>query len=182
MRDINEIFIHCSATKPNWMPNTDINQKITEIRKWHVVDNGWSDIGYHFIIDRNGAVGKGRPVEKAGAHAKGHNANSIGVCLIGGHGSSATDKFEENYTEEQKKALLNLLEDLTQKYPDAKIRGHNEVAAKACPGFTVSEFLDDNRNKTEDVQEGSGNTTAGSASILDLIVGLLRQLLGGGSR
>lgn len=181
MRDINEVFIHCSATRPEWMADNTLDQKVAEIRRWHIA-NGWSDIGYHFLIDRDGDVSKGRPVEKAGAHAKGHNANSIGVCLIGGHGSSEKDKFEENYTEKQKKALLSILEDLTQKYPNAKIRGHNEVAAKACPGFTVSEFLDDNRDKAEDVQEGSGDTTAGSASILDLIVGLLRQLLGGGSR
>lgn len=173
MRRINEIFIHCSATKPNWMVGSTADQKVAEIRRWHVEERGWSDIGYHYIIDTDGDVAKGRPVERAGAHVKGRNSNSIGICLIGGYGGTATDKFEEHYTEAQRKALMSLLKSLTANYPDAKIRGHNEVAAKACPSFNVKEFL--NHEQTKDVQEGSGYNTASLFSIINLLLGLLRK-------
>ena len=173
MRRINEIFIHCSATKPQWMINAATGRKINEIRRWHVEERGWSDIGYHYLIDRNGKLAEGRPVKRAGAHVKGHNSNSIGICLIGGHGGAATDKFEDHYTEDQRKTLMSLLKDLTVNYPNAKIRGHNEVAAKACPSFNVKEFL--NHEQTKDVQEGSGYNTASLFSIINLLLGLLRK-------
>ena len=178
MRTITEIFIHCSATQPNWMASNSCQQKVDEIRRWHK-DKGWSDIGYHFVVDRQGDVCVGRPVEKVGAHAKGHNSNSIGICLIGGFGSDANDKFEENYTDLQRKALDNLLKDLTGTYSNAKIRGHNEVSAKACPGFKVEEYLNGQPSKTKDVQEGSGNTATSGNALIDLLVGLLRKLTGG---
>ncbi len=71
------IVIHCAATKPS------MNIGAEEIKKWHVDERGWADIGYHFVLDRNGVVCPGRPVEKAGAHSKGHNKNSIGLCIVG---------------------------------------------------------------------------------------------------
>jgi N-acetylmuramoyl-L-alanine amidase len=177
MRHINEVFIHCTATKPNWMERHTSDQKVAEIRRWHVEERGWSDIGYHFIIDRNGNVVEGRPIERVGAHVRGHNSNSIGICLIGGFGGSATDQFEEHFTEAQREKVLKLLNDLTQKFPDAKIRAHNEVAAKACPCFNVSEFMKNDRHteKTKDVQEGSGSNASFLTSLINLIVGLLRK-------
>ena len=178
MRKITEIFIHCSATKPQWMITSSAEQKTEEIRRWHVEENGWRDIGYHFIIDRNGDIVKGRPIEQAGAHARNHNANSISSCLIGGWGGAATDQFEEHFTELQRQALWGLLDDLTPKFPDAKIRGHNEVAAKACPCFNVSEFIKNGRptsEETQNVQEGSGNAASTVTSIVNLLVGLLRK-------
>lgn len=177
MRKITEIFIHCSATKPQWMITSTADQKAAEIRRWHVEENGWKDIGYHFVIDRSGDVVKGRDIERSGAHARGHNANSIGICLVGGWGGATTDQFEEHFTELQRQALWKLLNDLTQKFPDVKIRGHNEVAAKACPCFTVSEFIQNGRpaEKTEDVQEGSSNAASLITSIINLLVGLLRK-------
>jgi len=175
MRTITEIFVHCSATKPNWMAANSCKQKVEEIDRWHK-GNGWSGgIGYHFVVDRQGDVCVGRPVEKVGAHVKGHNSNSIGICLVGGHGGAATDKFEDHFTDMQRKALDKLLSDLTKEHKDAKIRGHNEVAAKACPSFTVKEYLDG--RETKDVQEGSSLSTPSSSTIVDLLVGVLRKLL-----
>jgi N-acetyl-anhydromuramyl-L-alanine amidase AmpD len=177
MRKITEIFIHCSATKPQWMITSTADQKAAEIRRWHMQENGWKDIGYHFVIDRDGDTVEGRPLEQAGAHARGHNTNSIGICLVGGWGGATTDQFEEHFTELQRQALWKLLNDLTEKFPDVKIRGHNEVAAKACPCFTVSEFIQNGRptEKTEDVQEGSSNAASLITSIINLLVGLLRK-------
>lgn len=143
MRLINEIIIHCSATRPEWFDKKTLAAKVKEIKRWHVEDRKWSDIGYHFIIDRDGKIAKGREIDVAGAHVAGRNANSVGVCLVGGHGSSPTDKFLDNYTPEQEAALRTLLEDLQGLHAGIKkVSGHNDYANKACPGFKVSEWLE----------------------------------------
>jgi N-acetylmuramoyl-L-alanine amidase len=178
MRQITEIFIHCSATQPKWMAANSCQQKVEEIRRWHT-GKGWSDIGYHFVVDRQGEVCVGRPVERVGAHAKGHNKNSIGICLIGGFGSDANDKFDEHYTDLQRKALDNLLEDLTEKHKNAKIRGHNEISNKACPAFQVEEYLNGQPKATEDTEEGSSSTTPTGPTLVGILMGLLRKLTGG---
>lgn len=143
MRKITEIIVHCAATRPGWMQGESVEDKRDEIRRWHVVDNGWADIGYHYVIDRDGQVAPGRPLENQGAHTQGHNANSIGVCLIGGHGSAVNDPFEKNYTNEQDQALRVLIDSLQTRFPTIrKISGHNDYTkAKACPGFNVGRWL-----------------------------------------
>lgn len=142
MRPINEIIIHCTATTPNWWSDKSAQEKVDEVRRWHL-DRGWSDVGYHYLIDRNGQVVEGRPIERIGAHVKGHNTGTIGISLFGGHGSSAGDKFEDNFTEDQEQSLKRLIVDLTNRFPDIrKITGHNQYAAKACPGFSVPAWLD----------------------------------------
>jgi N-acetylmuramoyl-L-alanine amidase len=138
MRPVSEIIIHCSATRPEWLAARPTAEKVAEIRRWHIDDRGWKDIGYHYLIDRNGTVATGRPVEQVGAHVAGHNTGTIGVCLIGGHGSSETDRFEWHFTAAQDKALRVLLADLKRQHKGiVKISGHNQYAAKACPGFYV---------------------------------------------
>jgi len=142
MRKINEIILHCSDTRPNWMGNRTTSSKVAEIRRWHKQERKWSDIGYHFVIDRDGTVAKGRPLSRVGAHVVGKNAFSVGVCLIGGHGASADDDFYENFTEAQNVAVRQLIEDLRKQFPEIfLITGHNQYAAKACPGFRVGKFL-----------------------------------------
>lgn len=118
-----------------------MEKKIDEVRAWHTRDRGWRDIGYHFLIDRNGKVGTGRPLEQIGAHVRGRNSGSIGIALFGGHGSAKTDKFEDNFTPEQDAALRQLLAELKNRFSISKVSGHNEYAAKACPGFKVSAWL-----------------------------------------
>ena len=142
MRKINELIIHCTATRPDWRKGSKTSAKVAEVRKWHVNDRGWSDIGYHFLIDRDGTVAKGRPVAKKGAHVRGHNANTIGISLFGGHGSSEDDKFSDNFTKAQESALFELIEKLRAQYGNVKVSGHNEYAAKACPGFSVGKWLE----------------------------------------
>lgn len=141
MRPISEIIIHATATRPDFMPGASTADRVAEIKRWHVEGNGWSDIGYHFLIDRDGTVAKGRPVEIVGAHVKGHNTGTIGVSLFGGHGSSETDDFAEHFTPQQERALLDLLAELGDRYGIEKITGHNQYAAKACPGFSVPQWL-----------------------------------------
>lgn len=138
MRPLKEIIIHCSATPPDWRGTQPLNFKVAEIRRWHVEDRGWSDIGYHYIIDRDGKIADGRPLDRVGAHVQGHNTGTVGICLLGGAGSSATDAFEDNFTPEQDQALRALIARLQAQYPSiTKVTGHNQYAAKACPGFDV---------------------------------------------
>lgn len=138
MRFINLVHIHCSATDPS-RPVT-----VEDIRDWHVNGNGWSDIGYHFFIPRSGMVDYGRDRdadgdiwEEIGAHVRGHNRHSIGICLEGGLGGHEHDQFRDNFTVHQEVALVALLKAIKGALPHVRIAGHNEFAAKACPCFQV---------------------------------------------
>ena len=132
MRTINEIIVHCSAT-PEGRDYT-----VVQIRQWHL-QRGFRDIGYHYVIYRDGTIHTGRPVAQAGAHCTGHNAHSIGVCYIGGVAKdNKTPK--DTRTEAQKKSLANLLKRLHELYPKATLHGHRESANKACPSFDVAEY------------------------------------------
>ena len=133
MRNINEIIIHCTATPRGR------NVTVDEIRTCHVKQNGWSDIGYHYIIYIDGSVHRGRAEEQVGAHCLGHNAHSIGIAYVGGIEANGTPA--DTRTDAQKVSLKNLVKSLLKKYPRATVHGHNEFAAKACPSFNVkSEF------------------------------------------
>jgi len=135
MRNINKIIVHCTATPEG----RDVS--VDEIRRWHVDERGWSDIGYHWIITLSGAIEKGRPESRSGAHAKGFNKNSIGVCYVGG--VDATMKPKDTRTEGQKETLRCLLEDLRERYPNAEIIGHRDVSSKACPSFDAKKEYSD---------------------------------------
>ena len=126
-RKITEIIVHCSAT-PEGKDFT-----VADITRWHK-QRGFRTIGYHYVIYRDGSVHTGRPEGEIGAHCVGHNAVSIGICYIGG---LATDgkTAKDTRTKEQREALLMLLRHLRKKYPGAKIYGHRDFAAKACPSF-----------------------------------------------
>lgn len=128
MRKIKEIIIHCSAT-PEGKDFT-----VQDIDRWHR-QRGWRCIGYHYVIYRDGSVHAGRSLQLVGAHCKGHNAMSIGICYIGGLGKDGKPK--DTRTPEQKRALKTLVLKLKKDYPNATIHGHNEFAAKACPCFDV---------------------------------------------
>ena len=127
-RIINEIIVHCAATPEG----KDI--KTETIRQWHIQGNGWKDIGYHYIIELDGSIHKGRSEDEIGAHCSGHNSNSIGVCYIGGVATDGKTP-KDTRTSAQKTSLLSILKDLKRRYPNAKIYGHRDFAAKACPSF-----------------------------------------------
>lgn len=132
------IFVHCAATPPS------LNADVRLIRQWHK-QQGWLDIGYHYVIKRDGTVEDGRPVETIGAHASGENSTSIGVCLAGGVNTKGEP--DANFTYEQYSALVILLVQLKKQFPDVKeIRGHRDVANKACPSFDIHGLLE-NFNK-----------------------------------
>lgn len=129
-RHINKLIVHCTAT-PEGKDYT-----VDQIRNMHIKGNGWSDIGYHYVIYRDGTVHCGRSESVAGAHTTGYNSNSIGICYVGGLASDGKTP-KDTRTLAQKESLVKLLKELKAKYPSATIHGHNEFANKACPSFNA---------------------------------------------
>ena len=127
MRQINEIIVHCAATREG----RDFT--VEDITRWHKA-RGFATIGYHYVIYRDGSIHEGRPLEQIGAHCVGHNKHSIGICYIGGCASDGKTP-KDTRTPEQKEALLALLRRLKARFPNATIHGHRDFAAKACPSF-----------------------------------------------
>lgn len=147
MREIHAIVVHGAWTHPH----DDIGAE--EIRHWHI-GRSFRDIGYHFVIRRDGKVEKGRPVEEEGAHVKGHNADTIGICLVGGRDSHPVPEgvselakqevqWEFNYTEDQIDSLVELVRELQVKHGATDVLGHRDYrgVAKRCPGFDVRAFF-----------------------------------------
>jgi len=150
MRDIDLIVVHCSATKLGKHVNAAV------IRGWHTSKpKNWSDIGYHNVILPSGTLETGRPLEKAGAHVRGHNANSIGICMVGGLDDRGQPK--NNFTPAQFTTLRAYLDTLVHMYPNARIVGHRDLSPdsdgdgeieewewmKSCPCFDVKRWLDE---------------------------------------
>lgn len=141
-REINLIVIHCSATKP------EHHFTAKDIDTAHRL-RGFSSGGYHFYIQRNGLVEPMRPVSEPGAHARGYNARSIGICYEGGLNENGQPA--DTRTPEQKTALHRLVSELLEKYPEAEVLGHRDLSPdknyngiierwewiKACPCFEV---------------------------------------------
>lgn len=161
MRTLTEIIVHAAVTPPNWRAGQSTAERVAEVRRWHVEDNGWSDIGYHYMIDRDGTVAIGRPLERPGAHVRGHNRTTVGICLFGGYQGTASDEFSDNFTPEQDIALRDLIERLETEYPSiTKVSGHNEYAAKACPCFNVKRWL---KKKSQKKSVAQSKTVQASA-------------------
>ena len=132
-RTTDYIAIHCSATKPT----QDIGA--SEIRKWHTEDRGFSDIGYHQVIRRSGAIELGRSLHVSGAHVKGYNSVSVGICLVGGIDKNGNPT--DNFTEKQMESLDATIDYLKKIYPNAIVQGHRDFpgVTKACPCFDAKE-------------------------------------------
>lgn len=168
MRQLKEIIVHCAATRPEWMTSAELEDQVAEIRRWHIHDRGWRNIGYHYVVGRGGRVLPGRPLSHTGAHVSGHNTGTIGICLIGGHGSASTDKFEDHFTKAQDRSLRQLIDTLMVRYPSiTKISGHNQYAAKACPGFHVPTWW------------AAGKEVAGEATLPSFLKGFCSRIKGG---
>ena len=129
-RHINEIIIHCTDTEEGR------DYTVDDVRRWHK-ERGWSDVGYHYLIYRNGSVVAGRDVDLIGAHCSGHNSYSIGVCYVGGRGKDG--KCRDTRTLQQRAAMSNLLIELRLRYPQAVIVGHSFWDhKKQCPCFDAA--------------------------------------------
>jgi N-acetylmuramoyl-L-alanine amidase len=142
MRKINLLVIHCSASdKPDQdsveaVRNLHVSSPSIPIKwgKYATHGKGWSDIGYHYFISKDGSIYPGRPEDVPGAHVRGHNARSIGVCLSG----------DTKFTDEQFRSLERICLELTQKHNLEKkdIVAHRDLdPKKACPNFDLHSVI-----------------------------------------
>lgn len=144
MRPVNEVIIHCSATVG------DISA--AQIDAMHK-KRGWIGIGYHYVIRTSGAVEVGRDWSQPGAHVKGRNLFSIGVCLAGG--LTDNNKPTPGYTINQWTSLVHVVRSLERAFPGIQVAGHNEYANKACPCFNVKRWWKNVKESTvKDIQRG----------------------------
>lgn len=132
MKQVNRIIIHHTGV--------DVDQSAKTIHDYHVKNNGWTAIGYHFLVRYNGTVEKGRPPNKTGAHTYGQNHDSLGVCVTGNFSNTDILKRPAQYN-----ALVALVKNLYKTYPHIKIQKHNDHAKTQCPGnlFPWAKFLQD---------------------------------------
>lgn len=126
------IIWHSSATPPS------MDVTASDIDKWHKA-RGWRGIGYHRVIQRDGTVEQGRGDMDIGAHCRGKNSVSYGICIIGGLSDSGG--AEENFTLEQYKSIISEHMRAAYMFPDAKDVGHRDLASTQCPSFNVAEYL-----------------------------------------
>lgn len=150
MRKIDSIIVHCSATKAG----LDFNA--SDIDRWHR-ERGFDGIGYHYVIRLNGMLEKGRDIALVGAHCKGWNERSIGICYIGG--LAADGNPTDTRTTAQKRVLYQLIMDLQKEYDILQVLGHRDTSPdmngngviepyeyiKYCPCFDVKEFMKSGR-------------------------------------
>ena len=127
MKNVDKVIVHCTAT-PEGRHTT-----VEDVRRWHL-DRGWSDIGYHFLVYLDGTVHEGRSLDIQGAHCRGQNKNSIGIAYVGGI-DKVNFKPKDTRTEEQKEALVDMLEFFKIAHPEAVVYGHRDFTSKACPSF-----------------------------------------------
>ncbi len=131
MRPIRKIVLHSTYTPEGR------EHDVEDIRAWHKA-KGWSDIGYHYLIKIDGTIEAGRPLDKIGAHAKGHNQGSIGIVYVGGMDADHRVP-KDTRTSNQMQSMQRLVSALNVVFDGVKVIGHNEVSTKACPCFDVGE-------------------------------------------
>jgi len=126
-RRVTRTFLHCSASDHAHHDN------IATMRKWHLA-RGWSNVGYHFFIRKDGTLEEGRSLEKTPAAQSGHNYYTIAICL---HGLR-----KEKFTQAQFDTLTSLCLEINKAYDgEMSFHGHREVASKACPVFDYKKVL-----------------------------------------
>lgn len=135
------IVVHCTATRASQDFGVD------DIRVMHL-KRGFFDVGYHYVIKRDGTVQPGRPLDRQGAHVAGYNHLSVGVALVGGVKEDGVTP-EDNFTAAQFESLKSVLAELREKFPHAEVLGHRDMpnVHKACPSFDVRHEIAEGRLK-----------------------------------
>lgn len=152
-RKTTDYIVLCSTGTPE-----NLNLTVTDILRYSLI-KGWLDHMYHFIITRDGSIEPGRNMELGGGHTKGYNQTSVAVCLVGG-----VDRQGEpcdNYTREQKKALVELVDRLKKHYPGAKVVNQRDLSSlSVAPGYDAAAEVEKKREeRVDEVRKDSGNST-----------------------
>jgi N-acetyl-anhydromuramyl-L-alanine amidase AmpD len=125
LTDVKFLVVHCADSKSH------MNVTVETLRQWHVKENGWSDIGYHYLIKFDGSIHECRSEKYQGAHCRTVNDKSIAICLEGGFGGV------NNFTERQLFSLRHFLSEKKCTHKNASIVGHSHFDDKECPSFDV---------------------------------------------
>lgn len=135
---------------------------VEDVDRWHK-NNGWCKIGYHFFVDKQGNIFRGREEDKVGSHAYGSNYNSIGICAEG-------DYTYETMPEAQKNALKELVAYLKEKYNINVVQGHRDVCATSCPGdnYPFDEIA--NATSNEIIQPAKEDVNTGNVAKIQATV------------
>ncbi len=135
MRNIERIFIHCTASSSK----TTVESITNEFKR-----RGWNKPGYHYLISANGAVTQLLNEQEISNGVKGYNTTAINIAYIGGIDQKGN--ISDTRTIEQKAAIVHLLLMLRERYPKARIMGHRDIWGennpekwkKLCPAFNAS--------------------------------------------
>lgn len=137
MNGISKLTIHHDGMDPSYITNrTSVAERIEKIRKYHTGENGWGDIGYHYIVDRAGRVWEGRPIQYQGAHVRNNNEHNVGILVMGNF-----DK--QSPSSDQLKSLYATAAALTKqnKIKTSLVRSHQEINKTACPGKNLQKQM-----------------------------------------
>lgn len=153
---------HCTATPEGRDVTYD------DLWQWHVNENGWSHIGYHYLIMLDGTVVPCRPENLVGAHCKDSGMNNVSVGIVYAGGVDAAMNPKDTRTEEQIAAMYQLTGDLLDKYglKWTDVHGHNEYAAKACPSFDVASDIEKRLGEYEGGNPEPGDPDLGAIGLV----------------
>ncbi len=130
--ETNTVVVHCSATQPRQDVSFDT------IKRWHQMERAFIDIGYHWVIERGGSVKQGRALDDWGAHAKGHNHKSVGICLMDGLDDDGQP--DDNFTVLQMPMLKFLVTGCQGLWPNVVVKGHYHLNGdKGCLCFNIDQ-------------------------------------------
>lgn len=132
---VTRAILHCAAVPTGWQEGKSVHQMATEIEGWHK-SRGFKGIGYHYVVDQNGFIAVGRPLNTMGAHTLGENHDTLGILMVERNQIRALGKFEDFFTEKQRIAVGEIL----RYHAIKEWHGHNEYAPKLCPGFRAQDL------------------------------------------
>ena len=141
-------FVNRTSTKQIILHHAEAsNCTVEDINRWHL-NNGWTGIGYHYFVRKDGTIYRGRPENAIGAHAVGANTNSIGICAEGRYNV-------ETMPEAQKNAIKELIADIKLRYGNLAVKGHKEVSNTSCPGknYPLEELKNPTQQNTNVVEK-----------------------------
>lgn len=139
--EVHEVVLHTTATSGDWHKGKTAGEMMAEVRRWHVEERGWKREGYHGLIAPDGSWADGRPFTMIGAHVQERNRGTLGFALVPVRtvDPRRIGRFEDWYTEAQRKTLRAKLRAVGAMTDLKWVTGHNDYAAKTCPGFYVKQ-------------------------------------------